>query len=104
MLLSYCHQNSSAECVIHAPAASAHKNKQHELHALWGNTAQISPVAESQTLLGNGKTWGHPKPRQGGFAKCHPQALLALLFLHYATGLHLASTLRAELHAYPGPD
>src|SRR5436305_3067428 len=48
----------------------------------------IVPSAEPQNLLGNGRIWGHPKPRQGGFAKCHPQSLPPLVFLQLEAGTH----------------
>src|SRR5436305_14301800 len=46
---------------------------QSQLDTLWSKGAS----AESQTLLGNGKTWGHPKPRQGGFAPWTPKPYLS---------------------------
>src|SRR5436305_8896910 len=56
--------------------------------AVWNISDFAVPSAEPQNPLGNGRIWGHPKPRQGGFAKCHPQSLPPLVFLQLEAGTH----------------
>src|SRR5436305_10444375 len=41
--------------------------------AVWNISDFAVPSAKAQNPLGNGRIWGHPKPRQGGFVPWTPK-------------------------------